>query len=177
MLYLDLPEIQNPLLPPPEKLFGFTYVSFFIEKTTLPASMTTGGRASYSIGATPGKVGGFSLSSTFGRRPSEKNMDHSGRERTRPESSYIVPPTATAAEAAAAAAAAAAAKAAEERFYVRISVYNVKGKLTEAQQVLKVEGSWGGGGGRLEFVACAAGVVTMTAGRDCSRCRLGLGSG
>lgn len=29
---------NNPLLPPPEKLFGFTYVSFFIEKTTFPAS-------------------------------------------------------------------------------------------------------------------------------------------
>lgn len=28
---------DNPLLPPPEKLFGFTYVSFFIEKTTFPA--------------------------------------------------------------------------------------------------------------------------------------------
>ncbi|CAM9491552.1 unnamed protein product, partial [Scytosiphon promiscuus] len=28
---------DNPLLPAPEKLFGFTYVSFFIEKTTFPA--------------------------------------------------------------------------------------------------------------------------------------------
>ena len=28
---------NHPLLPPPEKLFGFTYVSFFIEKTTFPA--------------------------------------------------------------------------------------------------------------------------------------------
>lgn len=28
---------NHPLLPPPERLFGFTYVSFFIEKTTFPA--------------------------------------------------------------------------------------------------------------------------------------------
>lgn len=30
--------VNHRLLPPPEKLFGFTYVSFFIEKTTFPAS-------------------------------------------------------------------------------------------------------------------------------------------
>lgn len=29
---------DHPLLPPPEKIFGFTYVSFFIEKTTFSAS-------------------------------------------------------------------------------------------------------------------------------------------
>lgn len=29
---------DHPLLPPPERLFGFTYVSFFIERTTFPAS-------------------------------------------------------------------------------------------------------------------------------------------
>lgn len=29
---------NHTLLPPPEKLFGFTYVSFFIEKTTFPAT-------------------------------------------------------------------------------------------------------------------------------------------
>lgn len=135
LLSLDLPDIENPILPPPEKLFGFTYVSFFIEKTTLSAKTTAvlGGSANSGLGST-GKGGGFSLGSTFGRRGSEKNVDSNpgGREKAAEDGSTSVHQSATAT---AAAAAVAAARAAEEHFFIRISVYNIKGNLTEALQV------------------------------------------
>ena len=145
LLSLDLPDIENPLLPPPEKLFGFTYVSFFIEKTTLakatPAAAAAGGggaSSGSSFGAT-GKGGGFSLSSTFSRRASEKNIDTSnpgGRvDKAAGDGSSAGAVHQGATITAAAAAVAAAARAADNHFFIRISVYNVKGNLTEAQQV------------------------------------------
>lgn len=80
---------ENPFLPPPKKVFGFTYVSFFIEKTTFPSRLRVAGAKSHSTTLRGG------------------DMAASGKVE----------------------------KVGEPTFFLRISVYNGKGKLTEAQQV------------------------------------------
>ncbi|CAN0006760.1 unnamed protein product [Ectocarpus sp. 6 AP-2014] len=162
---------NNPLLPPPEKLFGFTYVSFFIEKTTFPASkhnavmdLTTptpnvgafsAMTGTFNFDAPPsvgGRAGGTGVRDTLnkqgyakstmarwgtrighvvgagggvGRGMGEAGVGGPGGE-DGPDGAHGPPPplgTMT------------IDRVVEQLFFVRVSVYNAKGKLSEAQQV------------------------------------------
>lgn len=123
ILQLAAPETsatEMPLLPPPEKLFGFTYVSFFIEKTTLPVSVVSPANNN----ATGAGGGSFSLSPGTGLwggstgRKSGKWAEGGG------ETALHATPTTAAID-----------RVADRLYFVRVSVYSAKGKLTEAQQV------------------------------------------
>ncbi|CAM9114900.1 unnamed protein product [Pylaiella littoralis] len=159
---------SNPLLPPPKKLFGFTYISFFIEKTTFSSSkhntvleltsLTPRGksgahRRSFSIPKSPaGRQGGEGQRETCPSRSTPNStMSRLGSKAGRVlgvaggEGGGVtgawgggVTPGAGAGdtEATAFLSSATIDRVVEQLFFVRISVYNAKGKLSETQQVL-----------------------------------------
>lgn len=113
-----------PLLPAPKKLFGFTYVSFFIEKTTfstgIPATGTNAATTTAAVGR--GAFGFTRIGGGFGTKGfglGGGRRGYMGGDTGNPSSPTTM----------------AVGRAADAMYFVRVSVYNAKGKLTEAQQV------------------------------------------
>lgn len=121
------------LLPPPKKIFGFTYVSFFVEKTSLPSSETTTSDhllKANDIGplTSPGETtrGGTSAALQEGNRDdnaTDNNTTGVGGGRKGRENIFGT------------CAKTGGVFTEEVPLFLRISVHNAKGKLTETQQV------------------------------------------
>lgn len=108
---------NNPLLPPPAKLFGFTYASFYLEKTTFPASGVACAPRVFPIGTAKFSTlgdGGFVEKIRVGGGPIEGD-------------GIVGEGTVGAGQL--------QQKKANLLFFVTATVYNGKGMLTEAQQV------------------------------------------
>eukprot|EP00903_Cladosiphon_okamuranus_P008596 g8244.t1 len=147
---------NHTLLPPPEKLFGFTYVSFFIEKTTFPASkhnavieLTT---PSPNVAALTGSFNfeaadGSSMRGTLNRSLNKRSaVSRWGHKLGHAKGGGPEAPGGAAAGAGGdgdheqppALGTLTIDRVVEQLFFVRVSVYNSKGKLSEPQQDVTV---------------------------------------
>lgn len=110
-------KIKHALLPPPVKLFGFTYASFYLEKTTFPAFNAACALRAYSAATTRfGTLGDGGCVEEIG--DGGGLFDDDGVVGVgRVEAGQLQQQNANV------------------LFFVTATVYNGKGMLTEAQQV------------------------------------------